>query len=370
MVNVLKKNDGRVMDKARAQKLTQEWMLEYDMLETDSSMMTTTCYNWKVILENLRVRGVDTTSLTDEENGIAGIPFPGGEPYPAVYLEASTLDPYIHRCPRNSLEETRLVLKYVMMHGNRLAYAKHVTSNPDRMCTKIENMMECGMHMDNRIGHNQFNKTVRFLVESASRGTIHDKLTRISDILVRALSHLPLEAAETPLSASYALKYDDTKGDIEPLKLSNVRLQLVMKPDIYRAVCVIVFEGKRNAEEEIQKEMHICLLYNDMMTQLRSTKTFDEARLEQLQDTMDDYCDAFILRHGNRDIFNYLHVIQARHIRHQIRRFKNLFRYANIGFEAYIGTIRNYLTRSTQKGGTVEEREDQRRHMHARQRDL
>ena len=66
---------------------------------------------------------------------------------------------------------------------------------------------------------------------------------------------------------------------------------------------------------------------------------------------MDDYCDAYIQRHGNRDIFNYLHVIQAGHIRHQIRRFGNLFRYANIGFEAYIGTIRSYLTRRTQNGG-------------------
>ena len=93
-----------------------------------------------------------------------------------------------------------------MMHGNRLAYARHVTSNPDRMCTKIENMMECGMHMDNRIGHNQFNKTVRFLVEGGNRSIIYDKLKRISDVLVRALSHLPLEAAEAPLSASYALK--------------------------------------------------------------------------------------------------------------------------------------------------------------------
>jgi hypothetical protein len=124
-----------------------------------------------------------------------------------------------------------------------------------------------------------------------------------------------------------------------------------MKADVYRAICVILFEGKVNAEEEIQTEMGLCLLYNDMMTQLRSTKTFDEERLQHLQDTMDDYCDAYIQRHGNRDITNYLHVIQAGHIRHQIRRFGNLFRYANIGFEAYIGTIRNYLTRRTQNGG-------------------
>ena len=137
-----------------------------------------------------------------------------------------------------------------------------------------------------------------------------------------------------------------------------------MKGDVYREVCGIVFEGKPNAEEEIQKEMQICLLYNDMMTQLRSTKTFDEDRLQQLQDTIDAYCDAYILRHGNRDIYNYLHVIQAGHIRHQIRRFGNLFRYANVGFEAYIGTVRNKTE------GMEAEREGQKRQMHARQKDM
>ena len=131
-----------------------------------------------------------------------------------------------------------------------------------------------------------------------------------------------------------------------------------MKVDVYRMVCGIVFEGKANAEDEIHKEMNLCRLYNDMMKQLRSTKTFDEARLQILQDTMDDYCDAYIERHGNRDIFNYLHVIQAGHIRHQIRRFGNLFRYANVGFEAYIGTIRSYLTRRTQNGGNRRKKGD------------
>ena len=108
-------------------------------------------------------------SLSDEQNGITGIPFPGGEEYPEVYIEASSVDAGIAQCPRNSLEEVRLVLKYVMMHGNRLAYARHVTSNTERMCTKIENMMESGMHLDNRIGHNQFNKTVKFLVEGGTQ---------------------------------------------------------------------------------------------------------------------------------------------------------------------------------------------------------
>jgi hypothetical protein len=148
------------MDKTRAQKLAQEWMLEYDMLEVDSSMTTTTSYKWKVMFENLRVRGIDTSSLRDLDNGTPGIPVVGGERYEDILQEASLIDLHISQCTPSSLEEVRLVLKYVMYHGNRLSYAEHVTSNQERMCTKIENVMECGMHMDNRIGHNQFNKTV------------------------------------------------------------------------------------------------------------------------------------------------------------------------------------------------------------------
>ncbi len=70
------------MDKTRAQKLTQEWMLEYDLMEKDSSMLTDTCYNWKAIIENFRVRGIDTTELTNEQNGISGISIPGGNYIP------------------------------------------------------------------------------------------------------------------------------------------------------------------------------------------------------------------------------------------------------------------------------------------------
>ena len=88
-----------------------------------------------------------------------------------------------------------------------------------------------------------------------------------------------------------------------------------------------------------------------MMKRMRQTKNFNADELQQLQDIIDNYCEKYLKRHGNRDITNYLHTLQAGHVRHQIARFGNLFRYANMGFEAYIGTIRRYLTRRTQNGG-------------------
>jgi len=84
---------------------------------------------------------------------------------------------------------------------------------------------------------------------------------------------------------------------------------------------------------------------------MRQTKDFSPEELQLLQDKIDQYCDKYLEMHGNRDVTNYLHTLQAGHVRQQIARFGNLFRFANVGFEAYIGTIRRYLTRRTQSGG-------------------
>jgi hypothetical protein len=160
-----------------------------------------------------------------------------------------------------------------------------------------------------------------------------------------------LDENEDMLTASYALKYDSTTNRIDDLKLSNVRLQIVMKHEWYKPIMDIVFEGHDNSAFRIQQQVTINHNYNSMMGLLRNIQTFTDEQLQNLQQSIDVYCDSYLAMHGNRDVTNYLHTLQAGHVRHQIRRFGSLFRYANIGFEAYIGTIRRYLQHRTQNGG-------------------
>jgi len=207
------------------------------------------------------------------------------------------------------------------------------------------------MHLDNRVGHNQFDHAIAYAMDIGSAGEIQDKCDRISNVLCHALSHIPLDEHEDMLTASYALRYDSKKHKIEPLKLSNVRLQIIMKREWYAPMMEIVFENQLNKERKIEQQLVVNDKYNDMMNQLRNTETFSENQLQTLQDTIDDYCESYLEENGNRDVYNYLHTLQAGHVRSQIRRFGNLFRYANIGFEAYIGTMRRYLMHRTQNGG-------------------
>ena len=249
-----------------AKQAVKNWCLEYDMLESDSSMTEERLFTWIVIIENFRVRRIDTIAI-----GTVGACVISGTPYDDVCLEASSEDPMIAQCVHYSIEEARLVLKYVMVMGNKMAYAKHIASKTDRMCSKIENVMECGLHLDNRIGHNQFQHAVDRTCEIGTVSEKEDRIKRISNILCRALSHIPLDGNDEMLTASYSLKYDSKKNKLEPLKLSNVRLQQIMKNEWYQPMMEVVYEAHADREQRISEEIEINKLYLEMMAQLRQT---------------------------------------------------------------------------------------------------
>ena len=190
-----------------AKKAVKEWCLEYSMLESDNSMLEERLFTWQVIIENLRVRRIDTTSIIGH-----GKPVINGIAYETVRMDAALVDEQLLVQLHNSIDEARLVLKYIMVMGNRMAYAKHVSSKTDRMCSKVENVMECGLHHDNRIGHKQFQDAVNNACTFGSAEAKINRIKRISDVLCHALSHIPLDGSDEMLTASYALRYDSARN--------------------------------------------------------------------------------------------------------------------------------------------------------------
>jgi len=150
-----------------------------------------------------------------------------------------------------------------MVMGNKMAYAKHIASKTERMCSKIENVMECGLHLDNRVGHNQFQHAVDQTCEHGTVAQKEDRIERVSNILCRALSHIPLDGSDEMITASYSLKYDSKKNKVEPLKLSNVRLRQIMKNEWYRPMMEVVYEAFEDKNVRISDEMEINISRND-----------------------------------------------------------------------------------------------------------
>ncbi len=72
---------------ALAKQAVKNWSLEYEMFESDSSMMEERLYTWMAIVENLRVRKIDTRVL-----GAVGKFVVEGTPYDEVRIEAMTIE--------------------------------------------------------------------------------------------------------------------------------------------------------------------------------------------------------------------------------------------------------------------------------------
>lgn len=90
--------------------------------------------------------------------------------------------------------------------------------------------------------------------------------------------------------------------------------------------------------------------YKQLMSTLRVYSDFSDAEIDDVQLQMDAFTRTYREMFGEQ-LTNYLHDMQSGHMTYFLRKYKNLYRFANIGFEALMGHVRSFYERGTQKGG-------------------
>jgi hypothetical protein len=92
--------------------------------------------------------------------------------------------------------------------------------------------------------------------------------------------------------------------------------------------------------------------WGDIMMTLRKRNDFTDGEIEELQRRkIDPFARLYMRMFGGNNITNYLHDLFAGHVTHFLYRYRNLYRYSNIGFECYVGVVRSFVLRRTPKGG-------------------
>jgi hypothetical protein len=104
----------------------RKWQLKHFVNESDSSMLHEEKNTWAIIVENFRVRKVDTSFIATH-----GICVPLGIKYQDILIECKECDPSIDSLCPHSLEAARQVLKYVMVIGH--IWHMPNTSQPDKI---------------------------------------------------------------------------------------------------------------------------------------------------------------------------------------------------------------------------------------------
>jgi hypothetical protein len=85
---------------------------------------------------------------------------------------------------------------------------------------------------------------------------------------------------------------------------------------------------------------------------LQQKTEFTDADIDNFQDIGDRYFSSWLDLVGYDGISNYIHMVGAGHIRYYLKKWRNLHRYQNQGWEAYNQQVTAFWHHRTTKGGT------------------
>jgi hypothetical protein len=85
---------------------------------------------------------------------------------------------------------------------------------------------------------------------------------------------------------------------------------------------------------------------------LQQKTAFTDDDIDNFQDIADRFFSSWLGLVGYDGITNYLHMIGAGHIRYYLKKWRNLHRYQNQGWEAYNQQVAAFWHHRTTKGGT------------------
>jgi hypothetical protein len=104
-------------------------------------------------------------------------------------------------------------------------------------------------------------------------------------------------------------------------------------------------------EERVIQWQTMLSKYLDMMKVAFQHEDFSEEDVEDFQDIVDEWFYLYVELVGLPGITNYMHLIGAGQLYHYLRKWGNLYRYQQQGWEKKNGVIASFVNRRTRRGG-------------------
>ena len=97
-------------------------------------------------------------------------------------------------------------------------------------------------------------------------------------------------------------------------------------------------------DEEERAARRVChAKFDAVSVTIRVQHNFSDEAIDELQLILDDFFMFWIDLVGRDGITNYLHMLGAGHFRFFFRRWRNLYQYANQGWEHYNASIKSFF---------------------------
>jgi len=243
---------------------------------------------------------------------------------------------------------------FVFVMGDIFEYLENGDAKELRILNKMETAMICGLHFELRVGQ----KLIRCLLDECRRYlTIQgfkDRMVECDRIFNEVFTGGDFASEELAVGDAMA---GDFRTNVEQGSPVDFKTSMVKQRKVFAHIdklCDTVFKDLPDSEElEDRKEQWKRLLkcHEEVMIWIREPLDFTPAMIDTFQLKADEFGRFFRALLGVLAETNYVHDLTSAHFRPFLERYGNVFRFSGIGFESYIGVVRSYALRRTQRGG-------------------
>lgn len=215
------------------------------------------------------------------------------------------------------------------------------STNPDFAFIEVESAIPCIMHGGNRIGEKIF---MMLLLEAW--GYCLTKADR--DLLINTVeSYINTGVFGTEDSQSQWKLPVTNESELDQVSFTawRVRKVLTKLSDLARVLL------EEQSPDRLVRWQQMLLKYVKAIRVAFQHEDFTDEEVEVFQDYIDEWYYEYIELVGLPGITNYMHLLGAGHLYHYIKRWGNLYRYQQQGWEMKNGMISAFVHRRTRRGG-------------------
>jgi predicted nucleic acid-binding Zn-ribbon protein len=235
---------------------------------------------------------------------------------------------------------SHLALVCRMMALTDVARFKHSVSTA---MMKIENAVPCILHLHKRL----MEKILSLIMLKSLAEQEKHKSARLrhAEKMSKILNENAFGCANDP--GTYSVPMDEKTGELGEVKfndgyakdvekvLSSILPKLLTKPESNCSQWKICFDG-----------------ISEIMITLRQRQDFTHEEISDLDKKITLWSSAWISLTGREGMTNYIHMICSGHLVEYLKRWKNLYRFSNQGWEYQNASIRYIYHHRSQHGGS------------------
>ena len=158
--------------------------------------------------------------------------------------------------------------------------------------------------------------------------------------------------------AQYKIPIEKQKGETTTkngtIKMENYRMRRIIN-ELDQIIEKSVVDNNNNSESNLRKlKWKQCLNhYRELMRIMQKKGTnYTHEELSSYQNHADIFFQLWVQLHGRDGVTNYIHMIGSGHVLEYMKRWGNLTKYSQQGWEALNALIKLFFFRRTNKGGS------------------